>query len=67
MDVEVGGRTKALYQRDSAGVDCGAFQACLFEQKSRDDAMDDAQHRREQLGMGGEQNTQRRRRDCMPC
>ena len=26
-------------------------QACLLEQKTRDDAVDDAQHRREQFGV----------------
>ena len=43
---------------DRAGVGCCAFQPRLLEQKPRDDAMDDAQHRREQLGMSGEQNAQ---------
>ena len=45
-------------EADSAGVGCAAFQYRLLEQKARDDPVDDAQHRREQLGMGGKQNTQ---------
>jgi len=41
---------ESLDERDRAGVGCCAFQACLLEQKPRDDAVDDAQHRRKQLG-----------------
>ena len=42
MDVQIGGRAKSLYQRDSAGVGCSAFQPHLLEQNPRDDAVDDA-------------------------
>ena len=37
------------------------IKASLLTQKPRNDAVDDAQHRREQLGVSGEQNTQRDR------
>ena len=56
MDVQIGGRTKSLYQCDRTGVGCGAFQTCLLEQKTCDDAVDDAQHRREQFGVRGDQD-----------
>lgn len=42
-------RAESLDERDRAGVGCGAAQACLPEQKPRDDAVHDAPHRREQL------------------
>ena len=45
--------TTALDEGDSTGVGCGTFQPRLLDQKARDDPMDDLQHRREQLGMGG--------------
>ena len=62
MDVQIGGGAKTLDEGDRAGVGCTASQSRLFEQKSRDDPVDDAQHRREQLGMSGEQNAQRNRK-----
>ena len=62
MDVQVGGRAESLDERDRSGVGCGAFQACLLEQKARDDPVDDAQHRREQLGVRRKHNTQRDRK-----
>ena len=63
MDIEIGCRAKSLYQRDSAGVGCCAFQPRLLEQKPSDDAVDDAQHWREQFGVRREQNTQTLRAD----
>ena len=53
MDVQVGGRAESLDERDRAGVGYGAFEPRLLEQKARDDPVDDAQHRREQLGVRG--------------
>jgi len=66
MDVQVGGRAESLDEGDRAGVGCGAFQGCLFEQKPRDCAVDGAQRRREQLGVRREQNSQRDRKRQHP-
>ena len=66
MDVQVSGRAESLYQRDRAGVGCGALQASLLAQKPRDDAVDDAQHRREQLGVYHEQQGPRGRKRQHP-
>ena len=67
MDVQFGGRAESLDQGDRAGIGCGAFLACLLEQKPRDDAVDDPQHRREQLGVCGEEDAQPdRKRPCAP-
>ena len=49
MDIQVGCRANSLYQRNSAGVGCCAFEPRLLEHKPRDDAVDDAQHRCEQF------------------
>ena len=51
MDVEIGGRAKALDERDGAGVGLAAFESRLFDQKCRNDPVDDLQDRREQTGM----------------
>ena len=51
MNIEIGCGAKSLYQRDSAGVGRCAFQPRFLEQKPRDDAVDDAQHRHEQFGV----------------
>ena len=59
MDIQVGCRAESLNQRDRAGVGCCVFQPRLLAQKPRDDAVDDAQHQREQLGVSSEQNAQR--------
>jgi len=48
-----------LYQGDSAGVGCAPLHCRLLKQKSRDDPVNDPQHRRQQLRMSGEQNAQR--------
>jgi hypothetical protein len=42
MDVQIGGRAKALYQGDSAGVGCAPLHSCLLEQKACDYAVHDA-------------------------
>ena len=47
MDVEIGGRAKALDERDRARVGCARFQSRWLDQKARDDPVDDLQHRRE--------------------
>ncbi len=51
MNVEIGGRAKALDKDDGAGVGLGAFESRLFDQKRRNDPVDDLQDRREQMGM----------------
>ena len=68
MDVHVGGRAEPLDEGDRAGVGCGAFQACLLEQRARDDPVDDAQHRREQIGPCGKEDAQpdRKRQHLLP-
>jgi len=43
---EVGGRAKALDQRDRAAVSLFSLQTCLPEQVARDDAVHHLQHRR---------------------
>ena len=59
MDVQVGGRAKALDESDRARVGCATFQSRLLDQKARDNPVDNRQHRREQFGMGGEEDAQR--------
>src|ERR1700674_2578558 len=49
-------QAKAPDEGDSAGVGGITFQPRLFDQKARDNPMDDPQHRREQPGMGGEED-----------
>ena len=65
MDVQVGGRAKSLDEGDRAGVGCGAFHACLLEQKPRDNAVDDAQHRREQFGLRDQEYLRLKILTCM--
>ena len=45
MDVEIGGRAKALDERDRTGVGCAAFESRLLDQKGGDDPVNDLQHR----------------------
>ena len=58
VDVEIGGRSKSLDQRDRAAVSLLGLQPGLIEQKARDGAVYDLQHRRHQLGLCGQQQTQ---------
>ena len=62
MDVEIGGRSEALDQRDGAGVGFGALEFGLLDQKVSNDAVDDLQDGREQLGMRSEQQAKRDRK-----
>ncbi len=66
MDIQIDGRAKALDERDRAGVGCAAIQSGLLDEKCRDDPMHDLQHRREQLGMRGQQDAQRDRKRQHP-
>ncbi len=62
MNIEIGGLAKALDEGDGVGVGLGAFYSCLFDQKCRNDPVDDLQHGCEQMGMGGKEVTQRDRK-----
>ena len=68
MDVEIGSRAETLDERDRAGRGLGAFESRLLDQKCRYHPVDDLQDRREELGMGSEQNAQwdRRREHPLP-
>ncbi len=47
MYVQVGGRSKALYQRDGTALGFGALESRLLDQKRGNDPVDDLQHGRE--------------------
>ena len=51
MDVQIGGRSEALDQRDGAGGGFGALESRLLDQKCRNDPVDDLQDGREQVRM----------------
>jgi len=54
VNVQIGGRTRALDQRDRAAVSVLGLQPRLIEQEARDGAVYDLQHRRHQLGLHGQ-------------
>jgi len=62
MDVEIGGRSEALDERDGAGVGFGALESGLLDQKCGNDPVDDLQDGREQLRMCSEQQAKRDRK-----
>jgi hypothetical protein len=66
VNVQIRGGTKTLYQRDRAGVNGVAFAAGLFCEMTGDGALHNLQHRREQLGLRGEQHAQRNRQRQHP-
>jgi hypothetical protein len=43
MNVKIGGRSQALYQRDGTGRGFSALEAGLLDQKRRDEPVDDLQ------------------------
>ena len=55
MDVEVGGRAKTLDQRDGAAVANASLEPGMVQQVPRDHALHHLQHRRDQLGLRGQQ------------
>ena len=57
---------ESLDEGDRAGIGCGALQAGLLEQKPRDDAVDDPQHRCEQLGPCGKEDAKPDRKGQHP-
>ena len=59
VDVEVGGRAKALDQRDRAAVGFVRLEPGLTEQVARDHTVHQLQHGRQQLGLGRQQQAQR--------
>jgi len=66
VDVEIGGRAKALDQRDRAAVSLLGLQPGLIEQVARDHAVYDLQHGRYQLGLRGQQQAKRNRQRQNP-
>jgi transposase InsO family protein len=56
MNIQIGRRAEALDERDRTAVSLAALQSRLFDQKCGDDAVDALQQRREQFGMGSEQD-----------
>ena len=61
VNVEIGGRSKALDQRAGSAGGLVGFDLGLIEQEARDGPACDLQHRRHQLGLRGRQQTQRDR------
>ena len=55
VDVQVGGRAEALDERDGTGGGVIARLAGLLKEKRGNRAMDDRQHRQEQVGMDGKE------------
>ena len=66
MYVEVGRRPKTLDQRDGAAVALLAFESNAIQQVARDHALHHLQHRRDQLGLRGQQLAQRDRQRQHP-
>jgi len=52
---QVGGRPKALDQRDCTAVGLVGLEPCLIEQVASEHAVHDLQHRREQLRLHSQQ------------
>jgi hypothetical protein len=61
MYVQVGGRPKALGQRDGAAVAFVGLELGTVQQMARDHALHHLQHRRDQLGLRGQQQALRDR------
>jgi hypothetical protein len=59
VNVQVGGRAKALSQSDRTAVSLVGLQTSLTEQVPRDDAVNHLQHKRHQLGLCCQQQAQR--------
>jgi len=65
VNVEIGGRTKSLDQRDRAAVSLLGIQPGLIEQVARDGSMHHLQHGRHQLRLCGQQQAQRHRQPIL--
>ncbi len=59
VDVEVGGRAKALDQSDRTAVSLVSLEPGLTEQVARHCAVDHLPHNRHQLGLFSQQHAQR--------
>ena len=66
VNIEIGGRTEALDEGHGAGVGLGPFLSGLLDQERGDDPVNDLQHWREVLRMGGQQDAQRDRKRQHP-
>ena len=66
VDVEVGRRAEALDQRDGAAVAFVGLEPGSLQQMARDHALHHLQHRRDQLGLRGQQQAQRDRQRQHP-
>ena len=66
MKVELGGRPKALDQRDGAAVGFVRLEPSLAEQVACDHAVNHVQHGRHQLELCGQQQAQRDRQSHNP-
>ena len=59
VDVEVGRRAEALDQRDRAALTLAGAQPDIGQQMARDHTLHPLQHRRDELGLRGQQHAQR--------
>jgi hypothetical protein len=59
VDVEIGGRARALDQRDDAAIGLVGLHARQLERKPSDHAVHDLQHGRHKLGLCGQQRRRR--------
>jgi hypothetical protein len=66
VDVEVGGGSEALDQRDGAALAFVDAEPGAVKQVPREDALHHLQHRRDQLGLRGQQHAQRDRQGQHP-
>jgi hypothetical protein len=66
VDVEVGGGAEALDQRDGAAVACVGLQPRAVQQMACDHALHHLQHRRNEVGLRGQQHAQRDRQRQHP-
>lgn len=66
VDVKVGRRAEALDQRHDATVSTVGLEPCAVQQVACDNALYHLQHRRDELGLRGQQQTQRDRQRQHP-
>ena len=58
INVQVSRRAEALDERERTAMSLAALESRLLDQKCGNDAVDALQQRREQIGMGGQQDAQ---------
>jgi hypothetical protein len=66
VDVEVGGGSEALDQRDGAALTFIGLEPGAIQQVARDHTLHHLQHRRDELGLCGQQHAQRDRQRQHP-